>query len=290
MQVIEGPLHKLMVEATEPVNYTLAVGAAGASDDQDHVVLNPLIGTGIEIRFLDRISCSFCHARTPKSYSGGYCYPCFKRLARCDLCMVSPDRCHYHDGTCREPEWGDSFCMQEHIVYLANSSGPKVGITRGGGQIGRWLDQGACQAMPIMTASTRRGAGIAEVGLAQHLSDRTDWRRLVSGDAAPVDLVALREELKGKVGELPEGVSWVDEQPSSFEYPVTGYGQRAKRLRLDKQSVVSGNLIGIKGQFLLFEHGVFNVRQHTSYHVRATAFGEPLATDVGGSDQMELFS
>ncbi len=286
MPAIEGPLQKLIVKYDDPVTYTLALG----NESQEQLALNPVLGSALEIRFLDRISCRFCESLTPKSYGDGYCYPCFKRLARCDLCVMSPDRCHYDQGTCREPGWGESFCMQPHIVYLANSSGPKVGITRAGNEIGRWLDQGACQALPILAAATRQGAGFAEVSLARYLPDRTDWRLLVARDATPVDLLELRDELKAETTVLPEGVTWLDEQPLSFNYPVTQYGHQLKRLRIDEARVIAGNLMGIKGQFLLFEHGVFNVRQHTSYHVRITAPGAPAAFNIGGSDQMELFS
>jgi hypothetical protein len=283
---IEGKLQKLSVQNGDPVSYTLTLG----TESEAQLPLNPVLGSALEIRFLGRISCQHCGSTTPKSYGDGYCYSCFRRLARCDLCVLSPDRCHYHKGTCREPEWGESFCMQPHIVYLANSSGPKVGITRAGYEIGRWLDQGARQALPILSATTRRDAGVAEVAFAEHLPDRTDWRALVSREATPVDLLKLRDELAAKLTVLPEGVRWLDEQALSFNYPVIQYGHRLQRLRLDEEPVISGNLIGIKGQFLLFEHGVFNVRQHTSYHVHATASGERAASSVGGSDQMELFS
>ena len=285
MQIVEGALAKLTAEAGDPVSYLLMTGADGGPT----LALNDVIGTGLEVRFLELITCWFCGTATPKSYGGGHCYQCFKRLARCDLCVMSPDRCHYHLGTCREPDWGESFCMQPHIVYLANSSGAKVGITRRGYQTGRWLDQGACQAVPILAAPTRQLAGLAEVSLAGYLPDRTDWRALVTRDAEPVDLLVLRDELHGKAL-LPDGVTWLDEQPVSFSYPVARYGHTVKRLRLDEQPLIGGNLIGVKGQYLLFEHGVFNVRQHTAYHVRVTATGEPMASNVGGSDQMELFS
>ena len=286
MQVVEGPLVKLIAERGDPVGCTLAVGEEAAMQ----LPLNPIVGNGLELRFLERITCRYCATPTARSYGEGYCYRCFKRLARCDLCVVSPDRCHYHAGTCREPAWGETFCMQPHIVYLANSSGPKVGITRAGHQTGRWLDQGAAQALPILAAPTRQVAGLAEVSLAAHVPDRTDWRQLVTGDADPVDLAALRERLQREVVRLPPGVRWLEEEPVSFNYPIARYGHKVQRLRLDDDPVIGGNLLGIKGQFLLFEHGVFNVRQHTSYHIRATAAGRPLASNVGGSDQMELFS
>ena len=284
--MIEGRLTKLAAAPTDPVRYTLRVG----KDARQTIVLNDVLGRGIEFQFLDRITCQHCGTRTNKSYSEGYCYPCFKRLARCDLCVVSPDRCHYHLGTCREPDWGESFCMQPHHVYLANSAGPKVGITGTGNELGRWIDQGANQGLLMLAARTRRLAGIVEVSLTEHITDRTDWRRLVSQDAPRVELADYREELRTRLTQLPEGVSWLQNQTASIlHYPVTRYGTRITRLRLDETPNVRGTLLGIKGQFLLFDHGVFNVRQHTSYHVRVTVMSEPLPTSQSEPVQGQLW-
>ena len=92
---------------------------------------NELLGSTIKLNYLGRIECIYCGRKTKKSFSQGYCYPCMIKLARCDSCIVSPEKCHYDEGTCREPEWGEQHCMRPHYVYLANSSGVKVGITRG---------------------------------------------------------------------------------------------------------------------------------------------------------------
>jgi hypothetical protein len=137
-----GALLALRSEPTTPVDYVLQLGATP-------IPLNGLLGQALLITFDGRISCRHCGAATRKSYGDGYCYPCFKTLARCDLCVVSPARCHYAAGTCREPVWGDEFCMQPHLVYLANSAGAKVGITKRENLPRRWLDQGAVQAMVI---------------------------------------------------------------------------------------------------------------------------------------------
>ena len=139
MNELQGPLEKLAATRGVrggPARYELVVG-------DGRLALNPCVGAGLEIEFLGRISCRHCAAPTRRSYAQGYCYRCFKTLARCDLCVVSPDRCHYHEGTCREPAWGEAFCMSPHLVYLANSSGAKGGITRAGQEVGRWLEQGA---------------------------------------------------------------------------------------------------------------------------------------------------
>lgn len=290
--MLEGALEKMAVAADDPAAYRLVVrdGTAG-------LALNALLGRGLSIEFLQRISCCHCGRTTPKSYGGGHCYDCFRSLARCDLCVVSPSRCHYHLGTCREPDWGETFCMRPHRVYLANSSGPKVGITSAGGEIGRWLDQGASQGLVVAEAPTRRLAGVLEAALAGLISDRTDWRALLRGAAPVVDLAALRDRLRTRV-DLPDGVRWRDDgRVVTLSYPVLAYPGRLRRLRLDRHPRVAGRLVGIKGQYLLFEHGVFNVRWHRAFHVRAgpadaAAEVAPAATDGTGNDdsQLELFA
>jgi hypothetical protein len=259
--------------------------------------LNEWLGRGLRIEYRQRILCCHCGSQTPRSYGGGYCYPCFRSLARCDLCVVSPARCHYHLGTCREPAWGEAFCMQPHVVYLANSSGPKVGITGADGAVSRWLDQGASQGLVIARTASRHLAGVVEAQLAQLISDRTDWRLLLQGDRPPVDLPALRDRLMERLGRLPEGVAWQTAEPVvTLSYPVLAYPRQLLRLRLDRHPVVAGRLLGAKGQYLLFEHGVFNVRWHRAFEVSVgvAGDGETLAVEpadaVPDDSQMELFT
>jgi len=177
--------------------------------------------------------------------------------------------------------------MNDHLIYLANTSGLKVGITRAGNENGRWMDQGAVQAMTILRAQTRRDAGLAEELIAKRMSDRTDWRRLVGGDVAPLDLSHEKALLREQLGELPAGVSWIEESDlRTFSYPVLRYPARLERLHLTAGSV-EGNLLGIKGQYLLLSSGVFNVRQHAGYEVRISVLAEPVAT--AGGEQLGLF-
>ncbi|MDZ7670802.1 MAG: DUF2797 domain-containing protein [Gammaproteobacteria bacterium] len=270
--MLEGVLQPLTVQTAAPAAYRLTLTDAGAESGLD---LNPLLGQGLCIESLRRrISCCHCGSDTRRSY-GGYCYPCFTTLARCDLCVVSPARCHYAQGTCREPAWGESFCMQPHVVYLANSSGPKVGLTRSGREMTRWLDQGASQGLLIATTPDRHRAGVVEALLAQQMSDRTDWRRLLRGPPASVDLPRLRDAVRPAAAALPEGVRWLEDRRAvTLDYPIVGYPRQLSRFRLDRHAVVAGRLIGIKGQYLLFEHGVFPVREHRGWHVRVAVADE----------------
>jgi hypothetical protein len=288
-QLGDGVLRMMHSVPAVPVQYGLRLGDAS-------IPLNALLGMRLMIRFEGRISCQHCGNATRKSYADGYCYTCFKTLARCDLCVVSPNRCHFAAGTCREPEWGEAFCMQPHLVYLANSAGAKVGITRPGSLPMRWLDQGATQAVVVMHTLSRFQAGCVEAALARYVADRTDWRALVSGDAASIDLATLAArlridaavELAGLDARFPGALTWVSPlHGERFVYPVQAYGSPARGLSLEPGGEVVGRLLGIKGQYLMFDSGVFNVRRHTSYHVEVARLTDAAIDDSLG--QMELF-
>ena len=77
----------------------------------DVLPISSWIGSTLRLEATGVIHCGHCGQPTKRSYSQGYCYSCFKRLARCDLCMMAPTRCHYDQGTCREPQWGSLFAL-----------------------------------------------------------------------------------------------------------------------------------------------------------------------------------
>ena len=133
-----GTLSKMKSELHSPVQYGLPLGDAVEP-------LNPHLGQRVQLRYTGRIFCVHCGRKTSKSFDQGYCFPCFRSLAQCDTCIVKPEQCHFAHGTCREPEWAQQFCFRSHTVYLANSSGLKVGITRDNQVPTRWIDQGAVQ-------------------------------------------------------------------------------------------------------------------------------------------------
>lgn len=289
--MLSGELRHLGLSSKGPegaVQAALCLNSEGAEIEHP---LNPELGRCITLSFSGAVSCTHCGRVSARSFGSGYCYPCFRSLARCDLCVMSPDRCHYDQGTCREPQWGETFCMAGHLVYLANTSGLKVGITRAGREQGRWMDQGAVQALPILTAITRRDAGLAEVAIARTMSDKTNWRKLVSGEPETLKMLAERDRLKALGLSLPDGVSWIsDATESRFHYPVTAYPQARGQLKAEADTRHTGTLLGIKGQYLLLSSGVFNVRRFAGFHVEvdfSEPTGTPQATD--SSDQLGLF-
>lgn len=270
LELGRGALSKMGARLEQPVQYSLRLG------EQD-LDLNGLLGQGVRLEYLGAIHCSHCGRKTKKSFSQGYCYPCFSKLAQCDTCIMSPERCHYAAGTCREPAWGEQFCMTEHVVYLANSSGAKVGITRATQVPTRWIDQGATQALPIMRVATRQQSGLVEDVLRSQVTDRTNWRAMLKGEAAPLDLAQLAGEIfeacQDGITALQERFGLQAIQPLSdlavvdIAYPVLAYPAKVASFDLEKTPVVEGTLQGIKGQYLIFDTGVINIRKFTAYQL-----------------------
>ncbi|QOE06357.1 DUF2797 domain-containing protein [Pseudomonas asiatica] len=271
IELARGSLSKMAVSLQAPVvQYSFRL-------DDTQVPVNPLIGQRLRLEYTGAIHCSHCGKRTKTSFSQGYCYPCMTKLAQCDVCIMAPEKCHYDAGTCREPSWGEQFCMTDHVVYLANSSGIKVGITRATQLPTRWLDQGASQALPIVRVATRQQSGLVEDLLRSQVPDRTNWRALLKGDAEELDLVAIREqvfdacadglrELQGRFG-LQAVQPLADAEVVQMKYPVEAYPSKIVSFNLDKDPVVEGTLLGIKGQYLIFDTGVINIRKYTAYQL-----------------------
>lgn len=271
MTNITGILQKMPVENTTPVTYRLPLGG-------QQLVVNDYLGQDINLAFSGRITCLACGQPTPKSYQQGYCYPCFRKLACCDLCIVRPELCHMAAGTCRQPQWGQLHCMTDHIVYLANSSGAKVGITRASQLPTRWIDQGADSALAIFSVPSRLVSGQLEVALKAHVADRTDWRKMLKGVPPAVALCEIRDQLVAAIDDhLLEArkqhlITFLgDADTVPIVYPVRHYPEKIKALNFDKTATISGRLQGIKGQYLLLDSGVLNIRKFGGYEITFTA-------------------
>ncbi|MGZ4998608.1 MAG: DUF2797 domain-containing protein, partial [Methylobacter sp.] len=241
------------------------------------IALNPLLGKSIKLTYTGNILCVHCNRSIKKSFNQGYCYPCFTSLAQCDMCIMKPETCHFEAGTCREPSWGEEFCFQPHVVYLANSSSIKVGITRQTQVPTRWIDQGAVQALPIFKVQSRHVSGLVEIAIAKHVSDKTSWQQMLKGKAEPIDLIAKRDELiavcEAELAEITrrfgqQAIELLTDKPIvDIHFPVDSYPVKVKSFNLDKNPEVSGVLHGIKGQYLLLDTGVINIRKFAGYEV-----------------------
>nr|WP_238481285.1 DUF2797 domain-containing protein [Motilimonas sp. E26] len=274
MTIITGTLKKMRAELGDPqadkaVQYYLPIG-------EQEIHLNPLIGKPFAFSYTGNIYCSSCGKKTKKSYSQGHCFVCMKKLASCDMCIMKPETCHFAQGTCREPQWAEQFCMTDHFIYLSNTSGLKVGITRHSQIPTRWIDQGAKQALAILRVKNRLLSGLVEVELAKLVADKTNWRALLKGEADDLDLVAQAEVLLPQIeahlaaltlqyGE--DAISRVELPLQEIHFPVTEYPTKISSFNLDKVPEVSGVLQGIKGQYLIFDTGVINMRKYGSYEL-----------------------
>jgi len=245
--------------------------------DDKHVSLNKHLGQKLSLTHTGNIHCIACGRKTGKSFNQGYCFPCMRSLARCDSCIIKPELCHYHKGTCREPEWGKENCFQPHYVYLANTSGIKVGITRASQIPTRWMDQGAVAALPIFRVASRLLSGKVEILLKINMADKTNWRNMLKGQQDSINLTEYRDQemagwmklLAPITREEGNGALEVceDQKIVEINYPVNHFPEKVVSLNFDKQPEVSGTLNGIKGQYLIFDTGVINMRKFSGYEV-----------------------
>ncbi len=274
MQTDVGALRKMTAQLGEngQVNYQLPIG-------EQLLPLNELIGKKLTLQYHQHISCSHCGRKTKKSFSQGFCYPCMQKLAQCDMCIMKPETCHYEQGTCREPQWGETHCFIPHYVYLANTSGLKVGITRHSQVPTRWIDQGATQALPIFKVNTRLQSGLVEIALAEFIADKTNWRTMLKGNAEPIDLKEKAQQLIPQISEKLDSIrlkfgenaiEQLNENVVQLQFPVEEFPKKITSFNFDKSAEVAGTLIGIKGQYLLFDTGVINIRKFSSYHIQAS--------------------
>lgn len=266
----EGVIDKMLAHDGAPVRYELPVA-------DETVDMSALVGERIALRFTGNIVCVACGRSVRKTFNQGYCFPCFKSLAACDRCITSPELCHFEAGTCRDPAWGERHCMQPHVVYLANSSGVKVGITRASQIPTRWLDQGAIQALPVIRVATRFHSGLVEVMLKNAFRDRTDWRAMLKNVVESVDLAMVWREHCQVAGIRADSVALLSSAGSAelienahavaFEYPVIRYPKTVRAIDIEKTRDIEEVLVGIKGQYLIFESGVLNVRKYRGYEM-----------------------
>ncbi|HCA35137.1 MAG TPA: DUF2797 domain-containing protein [Gammaproteobacteria bacterium] len=272
--IAQGIIRKMRTRLEQPVSY-------GARFGDEEVPFNPFLEKEIKLHYSGNIFCVHCGRKSSKSFNQGYCYPCFQSLAQCDSCIIHPERCHFEQGSCREPAWGEKYCIQDHIVYLANSSGLKVGITRATQVPTRWIDQGATQALAVMRVRSRLQSGVLEVMFKQHVADKTNWRDMLKGAAVELDMAAERDRLlaacQGAISELEDqfGFFAISKlsgiEPVSIEYPVAQYPEKISSFNFDKDPEVSGKLLGIKGQYLILDGGVINLRRFSGYEVELSA-------------------
>jgi hypothetical protein len=231
--------------------------------------MNDLVGQSILLNWNGQIVCPSCSKQTKKSFGDGFCYTCFISAPEAAECNIRPELCRAHLGEGRDPEWEERNHNTQHIVYLAASDIVKVGVTRISQVPTRWIDQGATAAIRLAETPNRYEAGILEVALKEFFSDKTNWQRMLKNEVD--DSIDLIEEKWNLFDQLPSDLSKFfteNDDVTVLNYPVLEFPSKVKSMSFDKTPVISGKLMGIKGQYLLFEGGdVLNIRKHTGYQI-----------------------
>ncbi len=256
----QGVLRKMQTELADPIQYYLIF-------EGDFLNLNQVLNKELTISFI-KFQCLNCGLDRP-IYRQGFCKTCFYEIPTAGDWVMRPELSTAHlDKEDRDLEYEKKVQLQPHIVYLANSSNIKVGVTRKSQVPTRWIDQGAHEAIAIVEVPNRYLAGVTEVALKEHIGDKTNWRKMLTNDVEDEDLVEYRNKLRKYIPE--EAVPYYIENNSETQlaFPVLQYPKKVKSLNLDKTPIYSGVLKGIKGQYLIFEDStVFNVRGSEGYVV-----------------------
>jgi len=233
------------------------------------VDLSPFIGQRLALRATGALSCVSCGKRVKKLFQQGFCYPCLISAPEAAECILHPELCRAHLGEGRDPDWEIAHHATEHAVYLSYTGNVKVGVTRATQVPTRWIDQGAVAALVIARVPYRQLAGLIEVDLKRVFADKTNWRAMLK-EVKPDD-DALRAARAQAIGALRADLQQHllhDEEPVEIKYPVLAYPPKVNSVSFEKQPEVDGLLVGIKGQYLLWEDGrVVNIRNQSGVHV-----------------------
>jgi len=256
----QGVLTKMQTENGSPIQYYLVF-------ENDFLHMNQLLDKKVSINFL-RYQCLNCGLQK-KIYRQGYCYDCFYEIPQAADWVINPEKSKAHlNIKDRDLEFEKRVQLQPHVVYLANSSSVKVGVTRKSQIPTRWIDQGAHEAIEIVEVPNRYLAGITEVALKNHVSDKTNWRSMLKNDVKDENLVEWRKRLKQFIPEDAVEYYLENNAETNLQFPVLKYPEKPKSLNLEKNPFYEGVLKGIKGQYLMFEdQTVFNIRGNEGYVV-----------------------
>ena len=265
--IYQGNIRKMHTSLKNEVEYHLPL--YNNLEDDLLVPMNQFIGEQISISFNGQINCVVSGKRIRKTYGEGMSYDAFKSSPLAVESIIRPELSRIHEGIAlRDEEWERKFHLRPHYVYLTKTAGIKVGVTSKTQIPTRWIDQGAVEGVILAETPYRQAAGLIEIALKQYISDRTNWRKMLSNVLTEDDLLLKKQEL---IDHLPEELRKfvIDSKPLSIKYPVIAYPEKVTSIKLDKTPVIEKKLLGIKGQYFMFEGGVvMNVRSHAGYFIK----------------------
>ncbi len=238
--------------------------------EQNHLVpMNELIGQNISIQFEHAIHCVVTGKKIKKVYGNGMSYDAFQNSAQAVPSIINPELSRIHEGIAlRDEAWEIAHHLKPHFVYLSKTAGIKVGVTRNLQIPTRWIDQGAVEALIIAETPYRQAAGLIEVALKAHVADKTAWQKMLKGELIEESLLDKRSELLQYIPEDLQQFVLHDESLNTIQFPVLANPKTVKSMKLDKVPLFDKKLVGIKGQYLIFDDNtVINVRSHEGYRI-----------------------
>lgn len=269
---VTGNIRKMRTELGNVVQYSLPL--YDVLDENEWVSMNELIGQTISIKHSGAIHCVVTGKKIKKAYGEGMSYAAFISSPLAVESIIRPELCRAHLGIAlRDLAWEVERHVKPHYVYLALTSGIKVGVTRGTQVPTRWMDQGAVQALIFAETPYRQAAGLIEVALKQYISDKTNWRNMLKNIFTNTATLAKeKSRLKQYIPDELKQFYSDDATVTTIHYPVTGYPEKVTSIKLDKLPEIEKKLVGIKGQYLMFDDNtVLNMRGHAGYQVTLEA-------------------
>jgi len=264
----EGNIRKMETALDDTVRYGLRLYDNLVPTES--ISLNEAVGSDIRIEFLHEINCVVTGKKIKKAFGEGMSYEAFMNSPQASPSIIRPERSRIHEGIAlRDFEWEMKNHMTPHTVYLAQTAGVKVGVTRNTQIPTRWIDQGAVKAIRLAVTPYRQAAGLIEVALKDHISDKTSWQKMLKGEIEEHDLIQLKTDMSAFVPDEFKQYLTQNDDLVEIHYPIIAHPPKVKSLKLDKEPLLEKKLMGIKGQYLLFDDAtVINMRSHSGYKVR----------------------
>ena len=263
--MFSGVLKKMTSIHDNPVRYIIDF-------DNDLIFLNQSIGKKIKIHKTG-YCCLSCFENL-QIFANGFCKKCFFESPIAGDWIMKPELSKAHLGIeDRDISYEKKVQLQNHIVYLSKTSGIKVGVTRSNNMSTRWIDQGAIEAVELIEVPNRYLAGVAEVKLKEKFSDKTNWRKMLTSNFEEADIIKNKKIALDELGSEFEEFFKTDSEVMKFNYQIDKSIDSVKSVSLKKSDDIEGKLIGIKGQYFIFEDSsVFNVRSNEGYVVDISIF------------------
>jgi hypothetical protein len=268
--IYEGNLRKMRTSLNEQGMAEYKMVLYDNLNPIHEVPLNKWVGKPIRLHFEGQINCVVTGKQIKKTYGEGMCWDAFKESPLAVPSIIKPELSQAHLGIgLRDLDWEIEHHVKPHYVYLSKTSGIKVGVTRTTQKPYRWIDQGAVEAIILAETPYRQAAGLIEVSLKKYMADKTNWRKMLTNVIiTDKTLLETKELVLDKIpADLQQYIS-DDDTITKIEYPVSRYPEKVRSLKFDKEPDIQKILMGIKGQYLIFDdQSVLNIRSHSGYKI-----------------------